>query len=87
MMHWELYGCWYTYDDGGVYEGISGETFLGSYDNFDAAFKAFSENMSNFDLPRLWVKVYRDNDENDCGEILLAYSNIWGDKIFNEDGI
>lgn len=87
MMRWELYGCRYLYDDGEIYiyKEISGEMFLGSYDDFDAAFKVFSKVVNDPDLPRLWVKVYKN--EYDCGEIIIAYSNIWDDKIFNEDGI
>jgi len=85
MMSWELCGCMYTYDDEGVYEGVSGEIFLGSYSNFNDAFKAFSKSIDNPEWPRLWVKVFKD--ENDPGEIIVAYSNIWGDEIFNEDGI
>lgn len=88
MMTWELYGCRYLYDENDedkICEGISCELFLGGYNHFDDAFKAFSETMNNSDWPRLWIKVFKD--ETDAGEIVVAYSGIWGDNIFNEDGI
>ena len=85
MMSWELCGSMYIYDNDGIYEGVSGEIFLGSYNNFNDAFKAFSKKIDDSEWPRLWVKVFKD--ETDTGEIIVAYSKIWGDGIFNENGI
>ena len=85
-MRWELHGCMYTYDDDGIYQGISCELFCGRYNNFNDAFKEFSKVMNDSEWPRLWIKVYTD-EEDITGEIIIAYSNIWGDEIFNENGI
>lgn len=83
-MSWELQGCAYQYDENGVYREISAPFFLGRYNNFDNAFKAFSNAMNNSEYPRLWVRVFKD-EEDSHGEIIVAYSNIWGDDLFNDD--
>ena len=85
-MSWEVCGCLYTYDDRGQEDGNTGEILFGSFNSFPTAFEAFCEKVKDPECNRVWIKVFEDEEDNE-GEIMTAYSNEWGDPIFNEDGI
>ena len=85
-MSWEVCGTLYTYNDSGVYDGDSGEIFFGNFNTFPAAFDEFCKMVKDPECNRVWIRVFEDEEDNE-GEIMTAYSNEWGDPIFNEDGI
>lgn len=85
-MNWDVCGCLYTYDDERDITGRTDEIFFGNFNSFPAAFEAFCEKVKDPECTRVWIRVFKDKDDN-VGELMTAYSNEWEDAIFNEDGI